>query len=482
MMKPSIHSLPVASDPDETGQSKPWLAVSSSGDGNECLSAPLRFRTQSAAMVSDENLSTTTQSVPLSGPTLVLSDRDLWWLLATEGDNVSSGSSSCTSRGILVNTHSFNGFDTTMDPCYYYEPPSNAPPFRSCTTMNPTWLLFFWTVLRYCKILAYKMARQYYAWPTVLVLGPALSGLLVGYVWGTKQGRIGRNSGPEPVKVAIEDRPDPAIDDLVDEALRQRLTQEKYDNDTVTRESGIPDEHLPRHVAVIMDGNRRYGQLRYQSKLRGHRAGCRRTLEFVRWCQDEGIHICTLYAFSTENWQRCPTEVAALMNLFLQYCRELKQQAVQDQIRVRILSTEAARLPPAVQRQLAELEHDTAHCRGSLQLNICLSYGGRGEIVQACQSVLREYAAKLYPSDNDLVVDEATFERHLATNSSHAAANNVDLVIRTSGEMRLSNFLLWQVAYAELFFSDRTWPEFTKRDFIDILQNYAQGRQRRFGK
>lgn len=241
-------------------------------------------------------------------------------------------------------------------------------------------------------------------------------------------------------------------------------------------ESGVPVDNLPKHIAVIMDGNRRYGQEMYGDALSGHWDGCRKLLEFCTWCQAERIPELTVYAFSTENWNRSPREVDALMGLFLSYCRELRIEAMRRSIRVVVLSTETARIPPLVRSALDDMERDTTQAAGSrpsLQLNVCLSYGSRGEIVQVCRTLVRQCVRGEMHCDD---ITEHTLAGALSTTS------DPDLLIRTSGEMRLSNFLLWQLAYAELFFVTKRWPELVKNDFVSILQSYGRNRQRRYGK
>jgi undecaprenyl diphosphate synthase len=240
-------------------------------------------------------------------------------------------------------------------------------------------------------------------------------------------------------------------------------------------ESGVDAQQVPRHVAVIMDGNRRYGQAVYGKATAGHWDGSRKVLEFAKWCMAEHVQVLTVYAFSTENWKRDPAEVATLMALFIQYCEELRVESLRKNIRVRVLSTETTLIPSAVKAGLYRLEEDTRHCVGGLQMNICLSYGSRGEIVNACRDLARDCVNKVFKVDQ---ISEETFAQRLLTKH----CGDVDVLIRTSGEIRISNYLLWQLAYAEMFFVSKNWPELEKSDLLEVIRSYANGRQRRFGK
>lgn len=163
------------------------------------------------------------------------------------------------------------------------------------------------------------------------------------------------------------------------------------------------------------------------------------------------------------------------MSLFVQYCEELRVESLRRNIRVRVLSTETARIPMAVKVGLQKLEHDTQHCAGGLQMNICLSYGSRGEIVNACRDLAVDcVAGNLKPEQ----ITEDTFQKRLLTGH----CGDVDVLIRTSGEIRISNYLLWQLAYSEMFFLSKNWPELEKYDLLEVIRNYAKGRNRRYGK
>jgi len=255
-----------------------------------------------------------------------------------------------------------------------------------------------------------------------------------------------------------------------EDAARQHLSSEA----NTTRDSGVPLSSVPKHIAVIMDGNRRYGRKRYGSATRGHWDGSKTLADFAKWCMAEGVQVLTVYAFSTENWDRDPDEIAALMAIFVRYCDELRQEALTRSIRLRVLSSETARIPEDVAAGLKRMVDETAHCDKFL-MNICLSYGSRGEIVNACRSVASDVRRGTLDVQD---VSEAVVAERLLT----GGCPDPDIVMRTSGEMRISNFLLWQMAYSEMFFVDKTWPEITKEDLVGVIQNFAGGRKRRFGK
>lgn len=227
-----------------------------------------------------------------------------------------------------------------------------------------------------------------------------------------------------------------------------------------------------QHIAVIMDGNRRFGRERFADPLKGHWEGGRALSRFTKWSLEQGVGMLTVYAFSTENWRRDPAEVAALMKLFCKYAESMKKEALDLGVQVRVLSTEPDRLPSHVQAAMHDLESSTAAC-DRLVLNLCVSYGARGEIAQACQAIARQVQAGALAPE---AVDEAVVARHLLTQG----LPDPDLLIRTSGECRLSNFMLFQLAYAEMVFLDKYWPEVTEEDLDRVLADYVT-RERRYG-
>lgn len=237
------------------------------------------------------------------------------------------------------------------------------------------------------------------------------------------------------------------------------------------KKAAAPDCAPPVHVAIIMDGNGRWASARHLPRIAGHREGARAVRRTIEAAIESGVGWLTLYAFSSENWRRPRTEVLDLTGLLRQYLRSEIAELKANGVRVRIIG-DPERFDPDIQRDLAAAERDTAH-NDRLNLTVALSYGARGEIVRAARAIAEAAkAGQLDPS----TLDEAGFARFLAT----ADMPDPDLVIRTSGEQRLSNFLLWQAAYAEFVFLDVLWPDFDKAHFAAALREYA-GRERRFG-
>ena len=233
-----------------------------------------------------------------------------------------------------------------------------------------------------------------------------------------------------------------------------------------------PGEDLPRHVAIIMDGNGRWARQRGLPRHLGHREGMKAVREVIEGAVDAGLGILTLFAFSTENWQRPPTEVSALMALLQLYARKERDELRRQGVEVHVLG-ELDRIDPTTRNAVDTIVEGT---RGgeALRLNLMISYGGREEILRAVRRVARRVAAgELMPEQ----VDEAVLEAELFT----ADLPDPDLLIRTSGEYRVSNFLLWQLAYTELHISPVLWPDFTRRHLFEAVLDF-QGRERRFGR
>ncbi|HXG54916.1 MAG TPA: isoprenyl transferase [Vicinamibacterales bacterium] len=226
-------------------------------------------------------------------------------------------------------------------------------------------------------------------------------------------------------------------------------------------------ERLPRHIAVIMDGNGRWAAQRHLPRVEGHRAGIESVREVVEGSARLGIQVLTLYAFSVENWKRPPTEVSTLMMLLKRYLRLELNTLLRNNIRFKVIGR-ADELSGEIQQELRAAEDKTAANAG-MQFNIALNYGGRAEIIEATRRMI---ASGIDPED----VDEARFSGFLYT----AGQPDPDLLIRTSGEMRVSNFLLWQIAYAEIWVTDTLWPDFRKRDLLEAVLAY-QKRDRRYG-
>ncbi|WP_412105109.1 polyprenyl diphosphate synthase [Sulfitobacter sp. D35] len=227
----------------------------------------------------------------------------------------------------------------------------------------------------------------------------------------------------------------------------------------------------PRHVAIIMDGNGRWATQRGRPRLFGHHAGARRVREIVEACPDVGVEYLTIFAFSTENWKRTQVEVAGLMSLFRRYISKETRALSEFGVRVRFIG-DRMRLDDKLTRLMNELETATAG-NTRVHLTIALNYGGRDEVARATRRLAEDVAAgRLAPED----VDEETLPRYLDT----FVLPDPDLVIRTSGEARISNFLLWQSAYAEYEFIDTLWPDFTHEEFARLCASYG-GRDRRYG-
>ena len=228
---------------------------------------------------------------------------------------------------------------------------------------------------------------------------------------------------------------------------------------------------LPRHVAIIMDGNGRWARQRSLPRIRGHREGAERLREIVEESAAFGIRYLTVFAFSTENWKRSPSEVDGLMNLFRIHARSEEDALVRNGARFRFIGDLSA-LDTALARQILELERATSGGT-RLELSVAVNYGARSELAMAARRVAEKVAkGVLNPAD----IDEEALNAHLYT--SHLP--DPDLIIRTSGERRLSNFLLWQSAYSEFEFVEDLWPEFTAEKFRSALAGYGR-RNRRFG-
>ena len=236
--------------------------------------------------------------------------------------------------------------------------------------------------------------------------------------------------------------------------------------------SDLDQDRLPKHVAVIMDGNGRWAKRRGLPRIMGHRQGVDALKELLRCCKDWGIQALTAYAFSTENWGRPHEEVDFLMTLFERVLMRELREMMEENVRIDFVGNLAA-LPRSLQSQI-ERSMDETRNNSSIQFTVATNYGGRQEILQACRAI----ATKVQQGDiQPEEIDETLFSRHLYT----AHVCDPDLLIRTSGEMRISNFLLWQMAYAELYITDTLWPDFDRTEFHRALCSYQQ-RDRRFGK
>ncbi|MBC6423516.1 MAG: isoprenyl transferase [Hormoscilla sp. SP12CHS1] len=231
-------------------------------------------------------------------------------------------------------------------------------------------------------------------------------------------------------------------------------------------------ERLPRHVAVIMDGNGRWAQRRGLPRIMGHPHGVDALRELVRCCDDWGLEALTVYAFSTENWKRPQQEVTLIMTLIEQFMRGELPEMMERDIRLELMGS-LQELPRSLQAQISKSTQAT-HANRGLQFRAAVNYGGRQEILHACKALATQVQLGHIQPDK---IDRASFERHLYTPDLCYP----DLLIRTSGEMRISNFLLWQVAYSEIYITDTLWPDFDRAEFHRALWTYQQ-RDRRFGK
>ena len=228
---------------------------------------------------------------------------------------------------------------------------------------------------------------------------------------------------------------------------------------------------LPEHIAVIMDGNGRWAQKRGLPRIAGHKAGVESVRRIVENVGKLGIPYLTLYTFSTENWKRPQEEINGLMNLLLESLQRELDRLDRNGIRLRFIGWKDE-LPEHVQQAVALAQERTQN-NDRLTVQIALNYGGRREIVEACRSIARQVAENQLSADS---IDEALFERHLST----FPAPDPDLLIRPSGEMRISNFLLWQIAYCELWVTETLWPDFGQEDLMQAIEAF-QKRDRRFG-
>jgi len=254
-------------------------------------------------------------------------------------------------------------------------------------------------------------------------------------------------------------------------SLQDLLTVVPTGSDEEELVRSIDFGRLPRHVAVIMDGNGRWAQLRHKRRVEGHRAGIKAVQDTVETSARIGLEVLTLYAFSIENWKRPQSEVSTLMGLLKRYLRSELDTLLNNDIRFRVLGR-MNELPDDVQKELRRAEEQTSGNRG-LSFNIALNYGGRAEITDAVRQLFVEL---LHDGRDPSGIDERSLAAHLYT----AGQPDPDLLIRTSGELRISNFLLWQIAYAEIWVTDVLWPDFRRRHLLQAIGDY-QKRERRYG-
>ncbi len=233
----------------------------------------------------------------------------------------------------------------------------------------------------------------------------------------------------------------------------------------------MSEELLPNHIAFIVDGNRRWAKERKLPAKLGHKAGASNVEKIIKYANHRGIKYATCYVFSTENWKRAEEEISAIMALLKYYLDDYSEWAEMDNIKVRVIG-DLKRLKPEIQKSIEKIHKRTENNTG-LQLQLALNYGGRLELTQAMQKIAKEV------KDGNLEPDDIT-EQTISDNIYTAGIPDPDLMIRTSGEIRLSNFLLWQLAYSEFLFVDKYWPDFSEKDLEDAITEF-QKRNRKFG-
>ncbi|KKP41797.1 MAG: Isoprenyl transferase [Parcubacteria group bacterium GW2011_GWA2_33_14] len=227
-------------------------------------------------------------------------------------------------------------------------------------------------------------------------------------------------------------------------------------------------KNIPQHIVLFPDGNRRWAKQKGIVSLDGHLQGYRNIIDFAQWCKNKGVKVLTAFGFSTENWKRSEEEVNYLMELLERGLLESLERFKKDSVKVTIIG-QRERLPESLKKTIEMVEKETKENTG-FHLNLAISYGGKWDMLNAVKKIITE---KIEPEK----IDEALFENYLST----AGLVNPDLIIRAGGEMRLSNFVIWQAAYSELYFSPKLWPDFTEKDFDLALEEF-DSRQRRFGK
>ncbi|MCX6721120.1 MAG: polyprenyl diphosphate synthase [Candidatus Staskawiczbacteria bacterium] len=227
-------------------------------------------------------------------------------------------------------------------------------------------------------------------------------------------------------------------------------------------------EHIPKHIVLFPDGNRRWAKAKGLHTLDGHKKGYENLLDFSEWCKNKGVKVLTAFGFSTENWNRSKEEVNYLMKLLEKCLIDNLSRYDRDGVKIRVIG-QRERLPKSLQEAIIKTEEATKNNK-NLFLNLAISYGGKWDILNAVKNIVKE---GIDPEK----IDEKVFEDHLST----AGLPSPDFIIRAGGEKRMSNFVLWQAAYSELYFCPKFWPDFTERDLDEALQEFDK-RTRRFGK
>ncbi len=240
----------------------------------------------------------------------------------------------------------------------------------------------------------------------------------------------------------------------------------------ITKSTQVNQAKLPNHVAVIMDGNGRWAKQRGLPRIEGHRRGANALKEILRYCKDLGIKTLTAYAFSTENWGRPTGEVSFLMSLFERLLQKELKEMEAEEVCINFIG-DLTPLPPSLQQEMHRSMERTKHNQGVF-FNVAINYGSRHEMIHACKAIAQKVQQGELSADS---INDQTISQHLYT----AASPDPDLLIRTSGEMRLSNFMLWQLAYTEIYVTETLWPDFDN-DQLDRAIVAFQQRDRRFGK
>lgn len=243
------------------------------------------------------------------------------------------------------------------------------------------------------------------------------------------------------------------------------------DTKLILERNKIDTQNLPRHIAIIMDGNGRWAKKKGLPRIAGHWAGAEALREIVSTCSKLNIQVLSVFAFSSENWKRPVQEVSAIMNLLLYYLKKEVDLLHKNNVRI-LVSGDWEELPPRIVEQIKKSIRQTGNNTG-LILNIVLNYGGRNEILSACKKLCEDVLEGKIHKDN---IDESLFKNYLYTKN----LPDPDLLIRPSGEIRISNFLLWQIAYTELWFTNIYWPDFKPKDLMEAIRDF-QKRERRFG-
>ena len=227
-------------------------------------------------------------------------------------------------------------------------------------------------------------------------------------------------------------------------------------------------EHIPQHIVLFPDGNRRWARQKSMHTLEGHKQGYNNLLDFSEWCKKRGVKVLTAFGFSTENWNRTEEEVKYLMNLLEKCLLDNLDKYQKDGVKVKVIG-QRDRLPESLKKAAETVEKATAE-NSNLHLNLAISYGGKWDILNAVKKIVEEKI----PVEK---IEEKIFESYLST----ADLPTPDFIIRAGGEKRMSNFVLWQAAYSELYFSEKLWPDFSEKDLDEALEEFDR-RQRRFGK